>query len=352
MTVDTESPFYMDGIVIDESVHNMRFPTGMTYGLRFGGMGRNIDIADSQIVIGDGSGWFHAYNEFDLDATVSLINNKIDFLVAPGVKGTWISYGIGLTEGTSNVRIASNKFSNGQLRSENGDNSLSIIGNTFINSSLAMGCLTANGCNVGSFGPPNGWVVSGNNFSGRFPAPNDGVVLEFKNVGQRQEISGNNIVVSAGSSIKSCIRFSSGITSHNSCYTNANANFPTGIEITPQLPGAESVPTYPISAIGNLICAANKGNGINVDDPGGSWTGVINLSGNTSFITAGTGDAVASISHTPNIRIMNEHIGVGGGVIYKPSSLGKNRGGLTTNGGSTIADAFRKDNRCSFAKAM
>jgi hypothetical protein len=348
LTVNSYDPLCFDGVTYNESIYKVRMPLGSSSGFRYGGLDRNYSVHDNQLVIGDESGNFHAEEEMDLDADVTFLNNELTFLVANGIQGSYLAYGIGLTEGTSDVRIIGNRISNGYIRSEVDVNSVLIQANNFFNSSILLGCYTSEGCNVssfsgtGSFVQPNNWNVLSNTFQSAV-YPNDDVVLESKNVVAGQVIAGNVISMGPNSKIRTCIRVSSGAVVGNTCCTkDTTFAFDIGVEVHPLLLGVESIRPMPISVLGNNINHLGNGNGVYIDDPGGSWGGYVNVTGNTEDINKGTGDTVASTAHTPNVNFMGEQIYAPTG--YNPSTLADIHFapavGLTTSS-SRFPDAIR-----------
>ena len=350
LTVNSYDPLCFDGVTYDESIYNVRMPMGSSSGFRYGGLDRNYSVHNNQLVIGDESGNFHTEEEMDLDADVTLLNNELTFLVAKGIQGSYLAYGIGLTEGTSDVRIIGNRISNGYIRSEVDVNSVLVQANNFFNSSILLGCYTSDGCNVGSFSgtrsfvQPNNWNVLNNTFQNAV-YPNDDVVLESKNVVSGQVIAGNRISMGPNSKIGTCIRVSSGAVVGNTCCTkDTSFAYDIGVEVHPLPAGTGSDSSDADLDSGKRHQSHGQRQRDYVDDPGGSWGGYVNVTGNTEDISNGTGDTVANTAHTPNVNFMGEKINAP--TAYNPTTLayihvapGNN---LTISSGSRGSDAIRQ----------
>ena len=100
---DVESPIMLPRLVFDGQFYNLTALSGMNAGWQYIGLNRRFDFHDNRFVIGDGSGAFHSMEELDHADDYTFTNNVFIWNVAPGVAGSYVNYGMVLTEGTEAI---------------------------------------------------------------------------------------------------------------------------------------------------------------------------------------------------------------------------------------------------------
>ena len=244
---DVESPIMLPRLVFDGQFYNLTAPSGMNAGWQYIGLNRQFNFHDNRFVIGDGGGAFHTMEELDHADDYTFKNNVFIWNVAPGVAGSYVNYGIVLTEGTGGNLFLHNKFVNGIVGAECNANDWSFIGNDMINSMIASGRLVADGCNVASFGTQNSHLISDNRFYGA-PAP-AAAAIEERNVVQNERILNNTIILNPSDVASACIKASSGSIAGNSCYMNGTKDLQSGSISTHRalIPSAPQCSLYKLS---------------------------------------------------------------------------------------------------------
>jgi hypothetical protein len=318
LTLDVEDVWGSGGAdIIGVTISNVESLTGTSADWWWGGLNRQWKVLNSKLAIGDGDIFSHSGAEWDEWSDVLMQGNTI-VTYSPSSSPLNVGYvpeGISLTEGSSNYNIVNNQLRNTKIGADCASNNLTIVGNVLQNGEIAVGNLAGDGCGAASFGVPNGLSIA-NNTINTAVLPNH-ATIEVREPTIGSSVTGNTLVTSGAQG--SLIKVSSGTVSGNTLSSNSSTNYPICLEVTPS-----TVSVQPITVANNTCLAQNQGQGIQVDDPGSSWAGLIQILGNTESVNNGTCDYVVSPTHTPLgsvVRLMGESVGGGCSPLFNPTYL-------------------------------
>ena len=150
MTINTASPITQTGLVYGLVINDLTMPGPIDHGPFGGGYKRDVTIENSTWSFGVGDASYGAEDEYDQFTNLSLVNNTITGVAAPGAEGPSLMARIDMTEGTSQAQIMLNTFVDTSIYAEQTTDVL-ISQNKFSNGVVNIGFEYAAGADVNWF---------------------------------------------------------------------------------------------------------------------------------------------------------------------------------------------------------